>query len=805
MKPSVYASNGQVQVESHAPAPQAPAPPAPPLPPPPREGALTRFLRLRRFRLASRAVGKGRWEVTTAEGSLVALGFRHAGNTFGAHSLSDEEARNLYSLLHLRPDEHDAGSRHALSSLLDRCTRGGQLFGADLDIAQNAGPGAAAVALDYARRLDLAGAEVGIAFRWHQTNPRGGLHGDVHAPEGLEHRLLAAAAGELLRRAAEAAGVPIQTSNPHGRPDVTLDLAAFYKRGRGSLLRLAGADKEPGGFRKVPIDIYAGAGASSPRQRDRDEATCSREALLAAVAALEEAERLPRAPSYLRAAVRGEDVPVSPATPEDMAWLGGLSTLNALWKEPAPGQSRYDRDWFFARAARRFGADFQRIGRLLTSIPRSRVTPDRDGRRHLEGVAGRLKRLEAVIDESASWQIQEDAGAHVRTMPAQGPRACDRRSEWATPAQGPRSSDDATTVAMPAPGPRSGDAPPPMPRWLSASRISFSGAARDTIRALAAAADPQDPHELRADEAAPSADQARRLRALRVAGCGALITKRVCEIEGHGDQDRRPLFCGHEGICPGCADRYASAVRSHLRDNLDPARVAVFVRLADAESVNERIEESRRAKERANRFFVRHRRAHERRWILGVESVVFIVATTDAARFQDHSDRNRLRFKRFYGKDFEIAEKVYDVLMEPSLAINRILEEGGDGELEGNPFWKSQRIRRYDAGRVKVDIPWLTHSDLAREKSESARLHFLEKYGIDEPWDPSVCHCVQKLHDGRHAFCGHPLYHAVEYQGQTIAASEPGSKHTWRTERRALNHLGVIFRAESRSNLVRRE
>lgn len=722
-----------------------------PVAPPPKIVVPATFLQHRRLRFAMRTVGKGAWIATTpapgtSSADYLRHGFRSAGATFDASVLSEVESRELFTLAASR--NLDAAQRHRLAEVLNRCGRCDQLYGADLDVIKEPRGDAVATAEGYARALDRAGALRGLRFVWHRTNARGGLHGDLWAPPGTSHRFLCHAAGELLREAALEAGVPVQDTDPNTRPDVTLDIGNFFKRGRGGQLRLAGAPKEDGGYNKVLL-----------RPDDPAIAYCDGEALLARAEALAQLEGTPRAPRYLAPPVLGVDLTTAIATPEDQAWLE-RSPCRVLHRAPDPGQSRYDRDWAFARWAHRSGADIERIARLLTSIPNSRVSRDHDGRRYLESLARRLKAFEArqrKLAEECSWPIID------KPLPA-----------------------------APAPAKRVAELDPILAKVLAPveppKNRKMSDAALATLRILGA-------EEVRALE--PDIERDRhRVRALRVASCGVLITKRVCGLPEHGDQDRRPLYCGHEGICQECAERFASLQREYIAERFDPQRVVVFERVSDAESPNDRIEDSRRARSRQNRFYERWRSSSERRWVIGVSRSLFLVLQHEAPAFEAYSQRAGTGFRRLSLDAGAAAKTIYDVLMEPAEVMDAVLAEGVEGELFGNPYWSSLHLRRYDGGRRREHIPWVTHGDLEREKKESVQKFFLDEYGIDEPWDPTICHCVVKRPDGRNCFCGRPLYHAIDYHGVTIAASAPGQRDTWKTESRARQHLRVEFAAE---------
>ena len=226
-----------------------------------------------RFRYAQRAMGESAWLVAEAadDGELRSMDYATASPIIDAAPLSADDQQRLADLLVADdPDERD------LRALLSQCVRSGPVAGIDLDVVKESAafqddPEAARDrALELAQRIDAAVDHYGLGRpAWCITSARGGLHGDLVAPEGIGHSDLLRVVGHIVARMAAELTVPVRSDvfgNGRDRaevlatcPAVMLDDNPFRAAPdtRGRCWRLVGTMK-PEGQPKAPIDLATG-------------------------------------------------------------------------------------------------------------------------------------------------------------------------------------------------------------------------------------------------------------------------------------------------------------------------------------------------------------------------------------------------------------------------------------------------------------------------------------------------------------------------------------------------------------------
>jgi hypothetical protein len=336
--------------------------------------------RPRYIRFAQDSFGASLWRPVAldSDANLAALGYALATAGRDTSALSDADNLSLWELS-ARPEKKlTDDERTRLAALLAQCPFAGPMFPIDIDVNDESAtyePDAArAAALAFARVIDRAIASLGFGrLAWSKTGAKGSMHGDQVAPGGVASPTLLRAYGEMAKRLAHEAGVPLRSdeiarvgSSKSKWAPVVIDDSNFqrFSTSKGSMWRLRGACK-PGGFPKTPWSLATDAPDPNPVPPVPAPVDVVRDAIafVEAREASEEktARRRDRKPSTATGVWAA-------ASDEDIAFVDASPRLKRLWSMSG-AVDRSMREWSFAKACIINGADDDRIIRLLGAMP----------------------------------------------------------------------------------------------------------------------------------------------------------------------------------------------------------------------------------------------------------------------------------------------------------------------------------------------------------------------------------------------------------------------------------------------------
>lgn len=210
------------------------------------------------WRFVQRKFGQCQWLVgpNISDESLSAVGFKLAGPSRSAASLSPEDQEKLLRLLSKPTKAQTDEERLEEISLLSKCPYGGYMPPVDIDVTHEA-----TKEMIEAARLTIEsvlGLEGWGRVRWAHTGGKG-VHGDQVAPKDLWSPLLLKAFGRKIQEIAHKAQIPLLTEGHRSkidRPAIIIDDSLFERTAssRGLMWRLIGAERPETKKKKTALE-----------------------------------------------------------------------------------------------------------------------------------------------------------------------------------------------------------------------------------------------------------------------------------------------------------------------------------------------------------------------------------------------------------------------------------------------------------------------------------------------------------------------------------------------------------------------